>query len=72
MKFMTDPLGFFLLSAVAAIAIVMGVIGIRRGKAVTMFQHTRAGNPSMFWYSIVFQLGLGLVCSDLAMIKIFT
>lgn len=68
---MTDPLGFFLLLAVGAFAVVLGVIGVRRGKAVTIFKHSREASPGMFWYSIVFQLGLGLVCLVLAVSKIF-
>ena len=68
---MTDPLGFFLLLAVAVFAIVLAVVGIRRGKAVTIFKHSREANSGMFWYSIVFQLGLGIVCLVMAVTKVF-
>lgn len=68
---MTDPFGFFLLLTLAALGIVLAVIGIRRGTAVTMFKHSREASPGMFWYSIVFQLGLGIVCLVLAVTKVF-
>ena len=69
---MRDPVGFFLLLAVAAFAIVSAIIGLRRGKAVTFFKDdSRERSPGKFWYSIIFQLGIGIVCLVTAITKIF-
>jgi len=68
---MRDPLGFVLLSGVGVVGLTFAGIGIRRGKAVTIFGHSRDDKPGRFWYSVIFQGVLGIACLILAGIKIF-
>ena len=69
---MKDPyftIVLFLLLAVYAIAV--SIIGIRRGKVVAIFNVTRDTRPSMFWFGIVFQLLIGIMCLGGAIVKFF-
>jgi len=68
---MSDPVGFILLLAIGAFCLALAIIGLRRGKAVTFFGHSRIEAPARFWYSVAFQLGIGIVCLVLAVTKIF-
>jgi hypothetical protein len=69
---MSNPLGFFGLLAIGCLGIAVGVIGLRRGKVVAIFDWERRKKPELFWYGIIFQLGLGATCLVLAVYKLFT
>lgn len=68
---MADQPAILSLLALGVFSIVLAVIGIRRGKAVTIYKHSRETSPRMFWYSIVLQLGLGVAGFVLAVTKVF-
>jgi hypothetical protein len=72
---MTDPVGFFLLLTVGIFAFAVGVVGLRRGRAVALVEQlrfTRAGQPIRFWYAVSFQLLVGAACLVSAAIKAVT
>lgn len=69
---MTDPLGFVLLLLVGLLAVVVAVIGLRRGSCVGLakaFRPSRAKQPIFYWYGITFQGAIGLVALGLAISK---
>jgi hypothetical protein len=71
---MADPVGFILLLAVGAFGIAVGVVGLRRGKAVALVEPlrvARADRPFLFWYGVGFQLLIGAVCLITAVVKAF-
>jgi hypothetical protein len=68
---MSDPFGLFLFLAIGLLAITMGTVGLRRGRVVGLFNWERDTSPGLFWYGVLFQLGLGAVCLILAAVKTF-
>jgi hypothetical protein len=68
---MSDPLGVTLLLGVGLFAVGVGAAGLWRGKTVDVFQSKRGERPFLFWFGIVFQMGLGIVCLVLAAVKAF-
>jgi hypothetical protein len=68
---MSDPLGFILLLVIGSFCLVLAALGLRSGKALTVFKHSRSDNPQRFWYSIISQSGIGIACLVLAALKLF-
>lgn len=62
---------FVILLIVGIFAIAAAAIGLKRGKAVVVFHARRDRETSLFWYCIVFQLGLGIVATILAFVVLF-
>ena len=66
---MDKLLPVLLLLGVGAFGIGCGAIGLRTGTAMTFYRHTRTHHPGMFWYSTVFQFGIGAACLVMALVK---
>lgn len=62
---MTDPVGFSLLAFLGSAALTAGVVGLRRGRSVSIVEPLRfyrAKQPLFFWYLVTFQLAVGITC----------
>ena len=62
---MTDPVGFVLLALLGTAALTAGIVGLRRGRSVSIvapLRFHRAEKPLFFWYLVTFQLAVGITC----------
>lgn len=62
---MDDPVGFVLLAILGTAATTVGIIGLRRGRCVSLVEPLRfyrAQKPLFFWYLVTFQLAVGITC----------
>lgn len=62
---MSDPVGFFLLSTLGAAALTAAIVGVRRGRSVSIVEplrFVRAQKPLLFWCVVAVQLAVGITC----------
>jgi hypothetical protein len=62
---MRDPVGFLLLTTLGAAALAAAVVGLRRGRSVSIVQPLRfyrAPRPLFFWDLVTFQLAVAITC----------
>jgi hypothetical protein len=62
---MRDPVGFLLLTALGSAALTAAVVGLRRGRSVSIVQPLRfyrAQKPLFFWYLVTLQLAVAITC----------
>jgi hypothetical protein len=62
---MTDPVGFGLLSILGAAALSAGIVGLRRGRSVSIIEPLRfyrETQPLYFWYLVTLQLAVAITC----------
>ena len=62
---MTDPIGFALLAILGTAALTVGVVGLRRGRTVSLVEPLRfyrAEKPQHFWAVIAVQLVVAIIC----------
>jgi hypothetical protein len=67
---MSDPLGFFMFTALALFAIGLGTFALRTGE-YRRAGVTRQDHPREFWVRAIFQLGLGTAFAVTALTKLF-
>jgi hypothetical protein len=62
---MSDPVGFVLLAILGAAALTAGVVGLRRGRSVSIVEPLRfyrAEKPLFFWALVTVQLTVAVTC----------
>lgn len=62
---MTDPVGFMLLAILGTAALTAAIVGLRRGRSVSIvapLRFYRAEKPLFFWSVVTVQLVVGVTC----------
>jgi drug/metabolite transporter (DMT)-like permease len=62
---------FLILLGIGVVALILAIIGYRRGKVVAVFVARRDHETVFFWYGIILQFVLGIVCIILAFVALF-
>jgi uncharacterized membrane protein YidH (DUF202 family) len=62
---MTDPVGFLLLAILGTAALTVAIVGLRRGRSVSLvapLRFDRTENPLPFWTLVAVQLAVAISC----------
>lgn len=62
---MSDPVGFALLAILGMAALTAGVVGLRRGRSVSIVEPLRfyrAEQPLQYWALVTVQLAVAITC----------